>query len=153
MLFNAFAISGPCTEDTRHFTLEPLTPDWPEQEADRQRLLEPGAGATSQWRHGALGDVLEQTDARDNRHTFALTVDGRLRERRLQLKGESEQILVTDIRYNAQGDVTQETAGNGVQSSRIYRPEDDQLLVLRSEMPTVECCSTSVMDTTGWAMS
>lgn len=133
VLFNAFAISGACTEDTRHFTLDPLTPDWPEQEAERARLLEPGAGELSRWRHGALGDVLEQTDARDNRHTFELTVDGRLRERRLQLKGEREQILVTDIRYNAQGNVTQQTAGNGVHTTRTYRPEDDRLLCLRTE--------------------
>ncbi|AXJ03363.1 toxin [Pseudomonas fluorescens] len=133
VLFTAFAISGPCTEDTRHFTLDPLTPDWPEQEADRLRLLEPGVGATSRWRHGALGDVLEQTDARDNRHTFTLTVDGRLRERRLQLKGEPEQILMTDIRYNAQGNVTRQTAGNRVHTTRTYRPEDDRLLGLRSE--------------------
>lgn len=133
VLFNGFAISGPCTEDTRHFTLDPLTPDWSEQEADRLRLLEPGVGATSRWRHGALGDVLEQTDARDNRHTFALTVDGRLGERRLQLKGEPEQVVVTDIRYNAQGNVTRQTAGNGVQTTRTYRSEDDRLLGLRSE--------------------
>ncbi|WP_230735562.1 RHS repeat domain-containing protein [Pseudomonas fitomaticsae] len=133
VLFNAFAIIGPCTEDTRHFTLDPLTPDWPELEADRPQLLEPGAGATSQWRHGALGDVLEQTDARDNRHTFALTVDGRLHERRLQLKGEPEQILVTDIHYNAYGSIEQETAGNGVQTTRTYRPEDGRLMVLRTE--------------------
>ncbi|WP_236189757.1 RHS repeat domain-containing protein [Pseudomonas pharyngis] len=133
VLFNAFAISGACTEDTRHFTLDPLTPDWPEQEEERARLLEPGAGELSRWRHGALGDVLEQTDARDNRHTFELTVDGRLRERRLQLKGEREQILVTDIRYNAQGNVTQQTAGNGVHTTRTYRPEDDRLLCLRTE--------------------
>lgn len=133
VLFIAFAISGSCTEDTRHFTLDPLKPDWPELEADRQRLLEPGAGATSRWRHGALGDVLEQTDARDNRHTFALTVDGRLHERRLRLKGEPEQTLITDIGYNAQGNVSQETAGNGVQTTRTYRPEDDRLLVHRTE--------------------
>ncbi|WP_432218662.1 RHS repeat domain-containing protein [Pseudomonas kribbensis] len=133
VLFNGFAISGQCTEDTRHFTLESLTPDWPELEADRARLWEPGAGATSRWRHGALGDVLEQTDARDNRHTFALTVDGRLRECRLQLKGEPEQILISDIHYNAFGSIEQETAGNGVQTTRAYRPEDGLLLVRRDE--------------------
>ncbi|MHA3734907.1 RHS repeat domain-containing protein [Pseudomonas sp. Eth.TT006] len=133
VLFNAFAINGPCTSDTRHFTLDPLTPDWLEPEVDRQRLLEPGVGATSRWRHGALGDVLEQTDARDNRHTFMLTVDGRLREQRLQLKGEPELILVTDIRYNASGNITQETAGNGVHTQRAYRGEDDRLLILRTE--------------------
>ncbi|ABA72691.1 MULTISPECIES: RHS repeat domain-containing protein [Pseudomonas] len=133
VLFTAFAIIGACTEDTRHFTLELLAPDWPEREADRLRLLEPGVGATSRWRHGALGDVLQQTDARDNRHTFELTVDGRLRERRLQLKDEPEQTLVTDIRYNAQGSVTRETAGNGVQTTRTYRPEDGRLLDRRTE--------------------
>ncbi|WP_236195834.1 RHS repeat domain-containing protein [Pseudomonas glycinae] len=133
VLFNAFAISGPCTEDIRHFTLEPLAPDWPEREADRLRLLEPGVGAISRWRHGALGDVLGQTDARDNRHTFELNVDGRLREHRLQLKGEREQILVTDIRCDAQGNVTQQTAGNGVHTTRTYRSEDGSLLVSRAE--------------------
>ncbi|WP_248744428.1 MULTISPECIES: RHS repeat domain-containing protein [unclassified Pseudomonas] len=133
VLFGAFAISGLCTEDTRHFTLEPLTPHWPEQEADRARLWEPGAGATSRWRHGALGDVLEQTDARENRHTFALTVDGRLHERRLQLRGEPEQILISDIHYNAYGSIEQETAGNGVQTTRAYRPEDGRLMVRRDE--------------------
>jgi insecticidal toxin complex protein TccC len=133
VLFNAFAISGPCTEDTRHFTLDPLTPHWPELEADRARLLEPGAGAISRWRYGALGDVLEQTDARDNRHTFALTVDGRLRERRLQLRGEPEQILIGDIHYNAYGSIEQETAGNGVQTARTYRPEDGRLMARRDE--------------------
>ncbi|WP_192563594.1 RHS repeat domain-containing protein [Pseudomonas gozinkensis] len=133
VLFNAFAIIGPCTEDTRHFTLEPLTPDWPEQEADRARLLEPGGGATSRWRYGALGDVLEQTDARDNRHTLALTIDGRLRERRLQLKGETEQTLVTDIHYKAFGSIEQEATGNGVQTTLTYRPEDGRLMVRRAE--------------------
>lgn len=133
VLFNAFAISGPCTEDTRHFTLEPLIPDWPEQESDRPQLLEPGAGATSRWRYGALGDVVEQTDARDNRHTFALTVDGRLLERRLQLKGQPGQTLVSDIHYNAYGSVEQETAGNGVQTTLTYRPEDGRLMMRRAE--------------------
>lgn len=133
VLFSAFTINGSCAEDNRHFTLDPRTPDWPEQEADRARLLEPGAGAISKWRYGALGDVLEQTDARDNRHTFALTVDGRLRERRLQLKGEPEQITVTGLHYNANGSITQETAGNGVRTTRTYRPEDGRLLVRRAE--------------------
>lgn len=133
VLFNSFAINDSCTEDTRHFTLDPLTPDWPEQEADRQRLLEPGVGATSQWRYGALGDVLEQTDARNNRHAFALTVDGRLHERRLQLRGEPEQILISDIHYNAYGSIEQETAGNGVQTARTYRPEDGRLMARRDE--------------------
>ncbi|POA39205.1 MULTISPECIES: RHS repeat domain-containing protein [Pseudomonas] len=133
VLFDAFAISGPRTKDIRHFTLEPLATDWPEREEDRQRLLEPGVGATTQWRYGALGDVLEQTDARDNRHTFELTVDGRLRERRLQLKDQPAQILVSDIRYSADGSIERETAGNGVVAALTYRPEDGRLTVRRDK--------------------
>ncbi|WP_323150613.1 RHS repeat-associated core domain-containing protein [Pseudomonas glycinae] len=133
VLFNAFAISGPCTEDIRHFTLEPLAPDWPEREEDRSALLEPGAGATTRRRFGAQGDVLEQTDPRDNRHVFALTVDGRLHERRLQLKGQREQTLVSDIRYGADGSIERETAGNGVVATLTYRPQDGRLTVRRDE--------------------
>lgn len=136
VLFNAFAISGQCSEDTRHFTLDPVTPDWPEREEDRLALLEPGAGATTRWRFGAQGDVLEQVDARDNRHVFALTVDGRLRERRLQLKNQPEQTLVSDIRYSAYGSIERETAGNGVVAMLTYRPEDGRLTVRRDEDAT-----------------
>lgn len=134
VLFDAFAISGQCVENTRHFTLDPITPDWPERVIDRQRLLEPGAGATSRWRFGPLGDVLEQTDARENRQTFALTVDGRLRESRLQLKElPVGQTLVSDIRYSAEGQVEEEVAGNGVRTTLAYRPEDGRLMARRAQ--------------------
>lgn len=134
VLFDAFAINGQCFENTRHFTLDPVTPNWPEPVIDRQRLLEPGAGATSRWRFGPLGDVLEQTDARENRQTFALTVDGRLRESRLQLKDQPVgQTLVSEIRYNAYGQVEEEVAGNGVRTTLAYRPEDGCLMERRAE--------------------
>ncbi len=44
VLFEAFSITGQCVKQVRHFTLDPVAPDWPELEADRQRLLEPGEG-------------------------------------------------------------------------------------------------------------
>jgi len=134
VLFDSFAISGEGIENTRHFTLEPVTPDWPESIDDRRRLLEPGTGATSKWRFGPLGDVLEQTDAKGNRQTFALTVDGRLRESRLQLKDQSIwQTLVSEIRYSAQGQVEEEVAGNGVRTTLAYRPEDGLLMERRAQ--------------------
>jgi insecticidal toxin complex protein TccC len=128
VLYPRFALGGRCTEDTRHFTREPTTPDWPEAVEARQALLEPGAGATSRWLVGALGDVLAQTDASGNRHRFRLTCDGRLREQHLQLTGQpGEQALVSAIAYNAQGNIERETAGNGVQTCLVYRPEDGRL--------------------------
>ncbi|EJM19273.1 RHS repeat-associated core domain protein containing protein [Pseudomonas sp. GM18] len=133
VLFDLFSIGGECVENTRHFTLDPVTPDWPELIDDRQPLLEPGAGATSRWRFGPLGDVLEQIDARENRQTFSLTVDGRVRESRLQLKDQpAGQTLVSEIRYNAQGQVEGEVAGNGVRTTLAYRPEDGRLMERRA---------------------
>lgn len=55
VLFDAFAISGECIENTRHFTLDPVTPDWPESIDDRQRLLEPGAGGDVQVAFRSVG--------------------------------------------------------------------------------------------------
>jgi len=128
VLFTQFAITGQCSENTRHFTLEPVAADWPEAIVDRQKLLE-REGATTQWRHAPLQSVLEQLDARGHRQVFALTLDGRLRgvDVRLDLQAQSHSV-VSDIRYNAQGQVIQETAGNGVLTALSYRPEDGRLL-------------------------
>jgi insecticidal toxin complex protein TccC len=134
VLFDLFSIGGECVENTRHFTHDPVTPDWPESIDDRQPLLEPGAAATSRWRFGPLGHVLDQTDARENRQTFSLTVDGRVRESRLQLKDQpAGQTLVSEIRYNAEGQVEREDAGNGVRTTLVYRPEDGLLMERRAQ--------------------
>jgi insecticidal toxin complex protein TccC len=114
--FTAFNILGKCIEQTRRF------------EGD-----EPSAQFTTRWRYSAQGEVLEQVDARENRLAFAFTVDGRLRETRLQLKGQSAWTsLVRDIRYNAEAQIEQETAGNDVQTLLSYRPEDGRLIERRA---------------------
>lgn len=134
VLFEAFSITGKCVKQVRHFTLAPVAPDWPELEADRQRLLEPGDGAVSTWSFGPLKDVLEQVDAKGNRQVFSLTLDGRLRETRLQLQGLTTwQTLVKEIQYNAEGQVTHETAGNGVETTLLYRAEDGVLTERRAQ--------------------
>lgn len=129
VLFETFAISGQCIENTRHFTQDLVFPDWPELIEDRTRLLEPGEGATSRWRFGPLGQVLDQVDARGNRQGSELTLDGRLRATHLQLRHQSEpRTLFSDIRYNADGQVTQQVADNGVVTTLTYRAEDGRLL-------------------------
>ncbi|MFJ2486823.1 RHS repeat domain-containing protein [Pseudomonas sp. NPDC087639] len=134
VLFEHFAISGQCTENTRHFMQNLVTPDWPEPIDERMKLLEPGEGATSQWHFGPLGQVLRQVDARNNHQGIELTLDGRLRASYLQLKHQSEpQTLVSDIRYNADGKVTQERAGNRVLTTLRYRAEDGRLQVRQAE--------------------
>lgn len=136
--FESFTITGQRLIQVRHFTADPVAPDWPELEADRQRLLEPGEGAPTRWAIGPLGHVLEQTDAKGHKHAISLTLDGQLRETRLQLHGQSHwQCLVRDIRYSAQGQIERETAGNGVQTSLFYRPEDGLLLMRRAQDSSV----------------
>ncbi|WP_166216123.1 RHS repeat domain-containing protein [Pseudomonas atagonensis] len=136
VLSNSFALGGDCLENTRHYTLDPVLPDWPSQIEDRRRLLEPGVGATTRLHVGVLGQVLEQVDARGNRHGLEWTVDGHLRARQLQLKDQgAARTLVSDIQYNAAGQVTQEVAGNGVRSTLTYRNEDSRLLIRHTSDP------------------
>ena len=128
LLLASFSLSGGNLAQDRRFILDAAPADWPEQEADREHLLEPGDGAVSTWRLGPLEDVLEQIDARGNRQRQSLTLDGRMSGSHLLLEGQGVwQTLASDIRYNAQGQIEQETAGNGVQASLTYDPQDGRL--------------------------
>ncbi|MDI3271039.1 RHS repeat-associated core domain-containing protein [Pseudomonas sp. AL03] len=114
--FTAFSITGNCIEQTRLF------------EGD-----ESNAHFTTRWRFSPQDEVLEQVDAKQNRQAFEFTLDGRLRESRSQLKGQNGwQTLVSDIRYNAGGQVEHEVAGNEVQTILMYCPEDGRLMERRA---------------------
>lgn len=133
VLFEQFAITGQCLENTRHFTLDAGSPDWPLPIEERARQLEPGSGATTQWRYAPLGPLLEQLDAKGHRQTFAMTLEGRLRSAALQLQHQAtSQMLVSDIRYNAEGRVEYEIAGNRVSSTLRYSAQDGRLLARRA---------------------
>jgi len=96
-------------------------------------LLEPGSGATTCWSHNPLGEGIRQTDAPGNVQAFFHTVAGQLKACALQLKDQPEQeVLVSDIRYDAQGRVESETAGNGVITTAQYRAEDGRLIQLQA---------------------
>lgn len=129
VLLESFSLTAQNLVQNRRFVLDAVTPDWPEPEADRETLLEPGAGARSTWSLGPQGDVLEQMDAMGHRQRKRLTRDGRLRENHLLVNGQDTwQPLVRDIRHNAQGQIEQETAGNGVQTTLSYSPDDGRLM-------------------------
>lgn len=133
VLFEQFAITGQCCENTRHIALDPVVPDWPDADVERKVPLE-SEGATTQWRFSPQGSVLEQVDAAGHRQVFALTHDGRLRGVDLRLRYQtSDHPVVSDIRYNAEGQVTQELAGNGVLTTLSYRPEDGRLLMRHAQ--------------------
>jgi insecticidal toxin complex protein TccC len=133
-LFPAFGLTGGTLEQTRHFLQTLELPDWPESAAERDKWLEPGAGASTQTRFNPLDEIIEQTDARDNRQFFTFTVAGQLRDVRLQLAADTAaKPLVSAIQYNAQGQTVRETAGNGVITSLDYAAEDGRLTRLHSQ--------------------
>jgi insecticidal toxin complex protein TccC len=133
-LFPAYGLTGGTLEQTRHFLQTLELPDWPESAAERDKWLEPGAGASTQTRCNPLDEIIEQTDARDNRQFFAFTVAGQLRDVRLQLAADTAaKPLVSVIQYNAQGQTVRETAGNGVITRLDYAAEDGRLTRLHSQ--------------------
>nr|WP_307726219.1 RHS repeat-associated core domain-containing protein [Pseudomonas cichorii] len=127
-----FGLTGAVIEQTQHFLKDFTGPDWPESLSERDALLEPGSGATTGWAYNPLGEVIGQTDAQGNVQRFAQTVAGELHSCHLQLSGQPEQMLVNEIRYDAQGRVESETAGNGVITTARYGDEDGRLLELKA---------------------
>jgi len=117
-------------EETR-FMLDLAPPDWSSESADAR--LEDEVFRTVQ-QHGPSGEMLCQTDARENLRTFAYNLSGELLEIRLRLAGASgpPQVLVGDIRYDALGKVERELAANGVLTTARYAAEDGRLAGLLS---------------------
>jgi|GEM_PF-2516324 len=131
--YPAYALGGQVASQSRRFLHSDDWPDWPEALAGRDALLEPEA-APSHWRHGPLGEVREQCDAAGNRQFNGHTLAGQLRDVRLQQAGQAQpQLLVSALRYNAFGQLEEETLGNGVRVRREHRPQDGRLVRLLSQ--------------------
>ncbi|HEY0285697.1 MAG TPA: RHS repeat-associated core domain-containing protein [Pseudomonas sp.] len=131
-LSTEFTLAGGALEQTQHFVGAFDHPDWPEPLAERDALREPGTGATTRWAYNPLGEAIAQTDTLGNVQSFAHMVAGQLKECRLQLKDQPEQALVSRIRYDAQGRIESQAAGNGVVTTARYREEDGRLIQLQA---------------------
>ncbi|WP_297844364.1 RHS repeat domain-containing protein [Pseudomonas sp.] len=131
-LFSDYGLLGSALAETRQFSLSLNSPDWPVAVSERDALLD-ADGQTTQYRFNALGEPISQTDAMGNIQRFKHTVAGQLKETHLQLADAAGyQTLVSDIRYNAVGQVERETAGNGVVTSSAYDPASGRLIELTS---------------------
>jgi insecticidal toxin complex protein TccC len=132
--FSEFGLHGTALEQTRDFLNDLTLPDWPESIADRELLLEPGEGATTRSQVNALGEASHQTDAKGHRQLFSQTLDGQLREVRLQLNGTpTPKTLVSAITYNAHGQTEREVAGNGVITTLEYDAQNGRLTRLSAQ--------------------
>jgi len=133
-LFAEFGLHGVVLEQTRHFLDDLTQPDWPESIVDRDLMWEPGESATSRSHLNAAGDVVKQTDAKGHRQLFHQTLDGQLREVRLQLKADpTAKTLVGSITYNAHGQTEREVAGNGVITTLKYDEQNGRLIRLLAQ--------------------
>ncbi|CAG8872182.1 RHS repeat domain-containing protein [Pseudomonas fluorescens] len=129
---NELGISGAVLQQTRHFLLDTDTVNWPDSVAARDALLEPGKGATTSHTYAPTTELLQQIDALGNHRRFTYTVAGELNDTRLTLAGPDgkEHTLVSDLRYNASGQIEAETAGNGVVTRHRYDSADGRLIGL-----------------------
>lgn len=129
-----YNLQGAPLSESRRFLAELDHPGWPVAESEQHVLLEQGEKKTylTQRHYDALGETLAQIDAAGHIQRFAYTVHGHLQSTWLAVAGKSEQLLVSDISYNASGQIERETAGNGVVSSSHYDPSDGRLRQLLS---------------------
>ncbi|MBV7544833.1 RHS repeat protein [Pseudomonas sp. PDM26] len=135
--FTEFGLHGAALEQTRHFLQALTLPDWPESIVERELLLEPGEGAITRSHVNALGETINQTDAKGHRQLFSQTLDGQLCAVSLQLNGvPTLKTLVSAITYNAHGQTEREVAGNGVITTQEYDAQDGRLIRLNAQRGT-----------------
>jgi hypothetical protein len=134
--FTEFSLSGTALQHSRTFAADPQwSVDWPVAEADRDGFLE-SESAVTRIHCNAASEPISQTDALGNRQIFLQTRAAEMREVRLTLAGQADaKPLVSDIQYNAFGQIERQRAGNGVISSAIFRPEDGRLNHLTAFVP------------------
>ncbi|SIR23156.1 insecticidal toxin complex protein TccC [Pseudomonas sp. B10] len=132
-LFEQFGLTGGIIAQSRRFLRSLDPPDWPVSLSERDKLLEDAPAATSYSRFNPLSETIEQIDARGHRQLFSQTLDGQLRDVRLQLMGSAPKTLVGAIQYDAQGHTLRETADNGVITTLDYAAEDGRLISLQSQ--------------------
>ncbi len=132
VLFEDYDLLGHETSQARRFLSDGLQPpDWPVQAEQREQFVQLRA-FRSRWRYNALGQLVEQTDAKGNRQSSRYEVDGLLASREVKLNSGRQVTLVQQRTYSASGHIELERAGNGVESVRTYNPLDERLQQLRT---------------------
>lgn len=136
--FRQVALIGGLICQTRRFLpdLAGVSADWPANEVERDLLLQPGDGYTSESRYGPSGEVLKQIDAGGHLQQFNFDRAGQLQRIDLTLKGQALQPLLSAADYNAAGQLLTQVAGNKVTSVASYQPENGRLECLTATTST-----------------
>ncbi|MHC8286590.1 RHS repeat-associated core domain-containing protein [Pseudomonas sp. XS1P51] len=132
--FSEFSLLGAHLEQGRRFLERIELPDWPQSETERDKLLEPQLAIT-RMSYNSVGELIRHVDALGNEQIQRQTVAGELHETRMKLAGAHEEItLVSDIRYNAFGQIEQQMAGNGVKIRSTFDSANGRLNTLRAQV-------------------
>ena len=103
---------------------------------EETRTLFDGASYTTQWRYGANGNALSQTDAARHQQLSRYDVAGQLQQVTLKINGDSaEKDILKQARYNAEGQKIEQTLGNGVVCNWIYDPANSRLNSIKAGVP------------------
>lgn len=126
LLAEAYAIDQRLIKQTRRFRTDIALVDWPHSDEAQDLLMERQAYTTT-WRYDALGAMLEQTDAKDNRLQWRYGQQGWLLEMLLIFKTGERQVLMNQRVYNSSGQAVSERAGNNVTKVARYAEHDGRL--------------------------
>lgn len=133
LLVERYDVQGNVTEQTRRLCKSHTAPDWPLPVSERDAQLQAEAFTTT-WRHNALGQCVEQVDARGNRQQSDYGVDGLLTKSEMVFKSGARKTLVDQRSFNASAQVLSECAGNGVVSVAEYSEADGRLTRLSAHL-------------------
>ncbi|NII54901.1 RHS repeat-associated core domain-containing protein [Luteibacter sp. SG786] len=121
-----YTITGAPLDDTRRFLATMDVPDWPEDVAQRDAMLEADAW-TTRYGYNALSEVMLHTDARGNTQRSVRGVDGSLGQVWLGLAGGVERCLLREMVIDAEGAPVLRIDGNGIQRHWEFAPADHRL--------------------------
>ena len=126
VMHEQYGLSGAITQQARVFLRPQVTTDWSQEASLREALLETERNVSA-WHYDALGSLLEQTDAKGNRRQSRYGPEGELTQTVLVFKGGARKVVLNQRRYNAQGQVESERAGNQVLTEATYASLDGRL--------------------------
>lgn len=125
---DAYSLSGEALSQTRRLLLDAQLPDWPCALTERDALLESHAGHTTRWEYDSGGATVLQTDAAHHQQRFTFNVAGQLKAVHLKIRDEPvERAIISDIEYNAFGQIQAQRAANGVVSRATFDPASGRL--------------------------
>lgn len=121
-----YTVQGAPQRQDRSLLPPETASDWTSNNpADREAELETETYSTT-WTYNAVGQVLEQTDARGHRQSTTHDIAGRKATGSVTPKGGKPTPVTTAITYAAGGQIETKIDANGVTTSYTYEPQTTQ---------------------------